>query len=147
MIPPRVVEFCQSGKSVTSELQKNPSEPASEAGTRLFGVDIEEDVIGEREQKHHKYNENEDTAALQQAFECGNFGDTRPSDLFLKVRALDKANNLALLTSCRSTTMSSAHSIETLSWAYALPRSSLVSESARSPSYPQFLTSADICQM
>ena len=84
MIPPKVVELCKSGKSITSELEKKPSEAPSEAGTRLFGVDIEEDVLGEREQKHH-FKDKEDTAALQQAYECGNFGDTRPSDLFLKV--------------------------------------------------------------
>lgn len=84
MIPKRVVELCQSGKSVTGELEKNPAEAPSEAGQRLFGVDIEEDVTGEREQKHHKYDENEDASTLQQALECGNFGETRPSDLFLK---------------------------------------------------------------
>jgi len=97
MIPPKVVQLCQSGKSVTSELEKNATEAASEAGKRLFGVDIEEDVIGEREQKHHKFDENEDSAALQQAFDCGNFGGTRPSDLFLKASHLSGTYPLAVL--------------------------------------------------
>lgn len=129
MIPPKVVELCKSGKSVTSELEKNPAEAPSEAGTRLFGVDIEEDVIGEREQKHHKYDDHEDAAALQQAFECGNFGSTRPSDLFLKASSISRERTVSVLTHDRSTTMSSALSTETRSSEYARQQSSQVSVS------------------
>ena len=81
MIPPKIYELCRSDKSVTSEIAKNPSEVPANAAKRLFGHDILEDVAGER-MKESK----DETNALQHAFECGNWGPTRPSDLFLQVR-------------------------------------------------------------
>ena len=81
MIPPKIYELCRSDKSVTSEVAKNPSEAPAKAAKRLFGHDFLEDVAGER-MKESK----DDANALQQAFECGNWGPTRPSDLFLQVR-------------------------------------------------------------
>jgi hypothetical protein len=80
MIPPKIHELCRSDKSVTNELTKNPSEAPGKAAKRLFGHDLLEDVAGER----MKESTNEEKA-LQHAFECGNWGPTRPSDLFLQV--------------------------------------------------------------
>jgi hypothetical protein len=81
MIPPKIYELCRSDKSVTNEVAKNPSEAPANAVKRLFGHDLLEDVAGER------MKESKDEAnALQHAFECGNWGPTRPSDLFLQVK-------------------------------------------------------------
>jgi hypothetical protein len=86
MIPPKIFELCTSGQSVTSELEQNPSEAPVHASKKLFGVDIQEDVLGEKESKFVKKHEDDDANALEQAYECGNFGQTRPSELFLKAR-------------------------------------------------------------
>lgn len=80
MIPQKVYDLCQSGKSVSAELAKNPGEAPGKAAKRLFGVSIEEDVLGERQRRP-----TEATDDLQHAFECGNWGATRPSDLFLRI--------------------------------------------------------------
>lgn len=81
MIPPKVYELCRNGKSVSGELAQNPSEAPSKAAKRLFGVHLEEEVVGER---LHKPKEGAND--LEQALECGKWGETRPSDLFLNVR-------------------------------------------------------------
>ena len=80
MIPPKVYELCRSGKSVSAEIEKNPSESPGEAAKRLFGVNFKEDILGEGI-KHPE----EGPQGLQQALECGNWGESKPSELFLQV--------------------------------------------------------------
>lgn len=81
MIPPKVAQLCRSGKSVSEELAKNPSEAPSKAAKRLFGVHLEEELTGERLKDPKEAPDD-----LEQAFECGKWGETRPSELFLRVR-------------------------------------------------------------
>ena len=82
MITPKMSDLCRSGRSVTSELEIEPSEAPGAAAHRLFGAStIEDDIIPEKEPKHHDRIDNEH---LKEAFQCGNFGQARPSDLFLK---------------------------------------------------------------
>ena len=84
MIPPNVYDLCRSGKSVSStvsaELARNPSETPGKASKRLFGVDLEENMLGERIKAPEEGSDD-----LQQALECGKWGKSRPSDLFLRV--------------------------------------------------------------
>jgi len=79
MIPPRVYELCRNGKSVSAELARNPTESPSKAAKALFGSNIEEEV---QEEKETTLKQGSDD--LEQALACGNFGDVRPSDLFLR---------------------------------------------------------------
>ena len=83
MIPPRVYELCRSGKSVSGELARNPSEAPGKASKRLFGVDKEEEIRGEPLKVPHGGAED-----LQRTLECGNWGEARPSETFLKVISL-----------------------------------------------------------
>ena len=80
MIPPKVVELCRNGKSVSDELAKNPSEAPGKAAKRIFGVHLEEEITGERLKEPTEASDD-----LGQAFQCGKWGETRPSDLFLRV--------------------------------------------------------------
>jgi hypothetical protein len=113
MIPPNVYHWCRNGKSVVDQVAANPSEAPSQAAKRLFGVNIEQDLTGE----HLKDPETGQTKDdLQHAFECGNWGPSRPSDLFLQVRcpASTRARRAtALLNLCRRTTTCSAPSRKT----------------------------------
>ena len=83
MIPKKIYDLCRNGKSVSAELAKNPSEPPYKAAQRIFGVKIEEDIVGER----LKRPDPETDDALKQAFDCGNWGSSQPSKLFLQVRS------------------------------------------------------------
>jgi hypothetical protein len=67
------------GATVSAELARNPSETPGKASKRLFGVDLE-NILGERIKAP-----DEGPDDLQQAFEHGKWGESRPSDLFLRV--------------------------------------------------------------
>lgn len=80
MIPQHVYDLCQSRKSVTTELANNPSLTPKDAAKALFGIDIEDDVCNKT-----LASQNLGERDLDQARQCGNWGDSKPSDLFLKV--------------------------------------------------------------
>lgn len=86
MIPPKVVELCQNGQSVSSELAKNPSLSPHEAAKNLFGVDADDEISLKAADLVR-----EEPADLEEARKCGNWGTSNPSDLFLRVRpAIDR---------------------------------------------------------
>lgn len=80
-IPPRVYDFCHSNKNVTSELEDNPHETPGHIAHRLFHHEqaIKEDVSGPMKDVGNAED------VLERAYECGIWGASRPSDLFLKV--------------------------------------------------------------
>lgn len=97
-IPPRVYDLCHSNKNVTSELEDHPDESPGRIAHRLFHHDeaVKEDIAGPIKDVADKDN------ALERAYECGIWGPSRPSDLFLKV-SCDKREHLqcAPFINCR----------------------------------------------
>ena len=85
MIPPNVYELCRNGKSVSGELAQNPNEAASAARERLFGGRLKTEIQKERSKSNATEKSEND---LQQALDCGNWGETKPSELFLQVRPI-----------------------------------------------------------
>ena len=83
MIPPNIYELCRNGKSVSGELAQNLNEAASAARERLFGGRLKTEVQKERSKSNATEKSEND---LQQALDCGNWGETKPSELFLQVR-------------------------------------------------------------
>ena len=82
MISDKLYQFAVSNKSVSSELAENPNQSPGEIVSRLFKHKQE----AAAEASQHPTREQTDEADLQRAFECGNWGGQRPSNLFLKVR-------------------------------------------------------------
>lgn len=80
-VPPRVYDLCHSNKNVTSELEEHPTESPGHIAHKLFQHDeaIKEDIAGPIKDVGDKDD------ALERAYECGIWGSSRPSDLFLKV--------------------------------------------------------------
>lgn len=74
MLPDRVYRLCSGHKTVSSELAKDPTQAPSDIFHRLYS---------HPEQTGTKPVEAD---SLQKAAKCGNWGDNKPSDLFLKVR-------------------------------------------------------------
>jgi phosphatidylserine/phosphatidylglycerophosphate/cardiolipin synthase-like enzyme len=77
-ISDKVYNWCTSPYSVSSELSKDPKLAPGTAAERLYGKD------------HTKVSEHPDTyeyppEELERAFQCGKFGDTKPSELFLRI--------------------------------------------------------------
>ncbi|RMZ75693.1 hypothetical protein DV738_g5341, partial [Chaetothyriales sp. CBS 135597] len=90
MIPPSVVALCQNGLSVSQELAKDPSKTPSRIGKELFHTDSELDVSTEESSHDGKHGHAEPRNAagkpdLQTAAQCGNWGSSQPSDLFLSI--------------------------------------------------------------
>jgi hypothetical protein len=83
MISNKVYNLCRSDKSISSELAKDPTNAPGEVSRKLFGSD----ALDHDEAKPFKDTKpgSEDTG---RAFECGKWGNTRPSDLFLKACSL-----------------------------------------------------------
>jgi len=80
MIPKNVLELCQSGVSVSAELAKNPTLAPHEVAKKLFHYDSGDEKVSK------KVNLGDETDAdLDQALACGNWGNSRPTRLFLRV--------------------------------------------------------------
>ena len=75
MISDFVYELCQSQDTVTSVLASDTSVAPGEVAKKLFSKRELPRLNGEERQDH----------SLERAYECGKWGNTRPSDLFLKV--------------------------------------------------------------
>ncbi|EXJ81840.1 hypothetical protein A1O1_07905 [Capronia coronata CBS 617.96] len=80
MIPEKVYDLCQNGLSVTGELAKNTDLTPHEACKRLFRVDIEDEVVTKKVHVSH-----EEPSDLEQAQRCGRWGESTPSELFLRI--------------------------------------------------------------
>ena len=80
MVSQKVYDLCHGSTTVSSELARDPSLAPGTVVKKLYG----EDVGGHDEHKHFK-EPRASAEDLQKAYECGKWGSTRPSDLFLKV--------------------------------------------------------------
>jgi hypothetical protein len=80
-ISDRVYQFCTSEDSVSSALAKDPSIAPKEAAKKLYGH-VKVSVTSGKPPHTRKPAMQED---LQRAFECGKWGPTRPSELFLRI--------------------------------------------------------------
>jgi hypothetical protein len=109
MISEKVYKLCTSKDSVSALLANNPGLSPEEAWKQIFG----RDEAGENESistaKANRDNLTPDD--LRRAHECGNWGPTEPSELFLRVRKINFMKFAGTDTySC--TTMLSAHLIK-----------------------------------
>ena len=85
MIPKNVYDLCKGDLSVTSELAQNPALAPHEACKKLFGIDTDDEVVTKK-----LHLSAEGVSDLDQARACGRWGNSNPSDLFLKVRLSPK---------------------------------------------------------
>lgn len=76
MISNFVYDLCHAPNTVSSQLAANPEEAPGPIAKELFS---KKDLPQSSTQHDGQYD-------LQRAFECGQWGPSRPSDLFLKVR-------------------------------------------------------------
>lgn len=79
MISDFVYDLCHERETVSSRLAANSAEAPSEVAKQLFGK--KSSLPNSDSQAKPDYN-------LDRAAQCGNWGGSRPSDLFLKVRPL-----------------------------------------------------------
>jgi hypothetical protein len=102
-ISDKVYNWCTATHSISDSLAVDPTLPPGHAAKKLFGHDaisVGEEVTTKQNQQHIQaagpsaQSPSSSSALpasdpnpedLERAFQCGRFGDTRPSDLFLKV--------------------------------------------------------------
>jgi hypothetical protein len=77
----RVFNWCTSDSSVSAELAKNPNLSPQEASKSLFGSE----GISISEKKPPVERVPATAEDLERAYQCGKFGPTRPSELFLRI--------------------------------------------------------------
>lgn len=87
MISDFVYDLCHEQETVTSRLVKDPDDAPGVIAKDLFGKDRLPDS---NTADQSSYN-------LQRAFECGKWGNSPPSDLFLKVRNSPKSVFILLM--------------------------------------------------
>lgn len=80
-ISDRVYKWCTSAETVSAALAKDPTLAPGKAAEKLYGSE----GISVSEKKPPKHREVATQEDLQRAFECGKFGATRPSELFLRM--------------------------------------------------------------
>ena len=79
MLPERVYQLCHSSKTVSSELARDPNQAPTKVFHKLYSNDHAKEDASEVEDGVDGHD------CLQKALECGNWGPTKPSNLFLKV--------------------------------------------------------------
>ncbi len=79
-ISDKVYNLCRSAKSISSEYAQNPTTAPGKLGVKLYG-NAANTFTPPKPPSERVAATPED---LQRAYECGNFGPTRPSDLFLR---------------------------------------------------------------
>ena len=86
MISDKVHKLCTSQETVSSLLAKDPTMAPGDAWKQLYGGH----AAGEKESKNEarRHRDTITPEDLQRALECGNWGPTQPSELFLKVKGL-----------------------------------------------------------
>lgn len=86
MISDKVYKLCTSKESISTLLAADPTLPPGEAWKKLYGGH----AAGPKESKTTSTERRDEAtpADLQRAFECGNWGPTKPSELFLRVRTI-----------------------------------------------------------
>ncbi|KAM0143535.1 hypothetical protein ACHAO1_000636 [Botrytis cinerea] len=83
MISDKVHKLCTSQETVSSLLAKDPTMAPGDAWKQLYGGH----AAGEKESKNEarRHRDTITPEDLQRALECGNWGPTQPSELFLKM--------------------------------------------------------------
>lgn len=86
MISDKVYKLCTGQETVSSLLAKDPTMAPGDAWKQLYGGH----AAGEKESKNEarRHRDTITPEDLQRALECGNWGSSQPSELFLKVRGL-----------------------------------------------------------
>lgn len=84
MISDKVYKLCTSKESVSTLLAADPTLAPEDAWKKLYGGH----AAGEKQSKETARARRDQATPddLKRAFECGNWGPTRPSELFLQVR-------------------------------------------------------------
>lgn len=86
MISDKVYKLCTSKESISSLLAADPTLSPGDAWKKLYGGH----AAGPKDSKRTSTERRDQAtpADLQRAFECGNWGPTKPSELFLRVRPI-----------------------------------------------------------
>ncbi|KAA6406800.1 MAG: hypothetical protein FRX48_09524 [Lasallia pustulata] len=80
MVSQKVFDVCQGKTTISSELARDPTLAPGHVAKKLYGTDVADHA----EAKHFK--EPRATAEdLEKAYQCGKWGSTRPSELFLRI--------------------------------------------------------------
>lgn len=82
-ISDKVYNFCRNPESVSSLLAKDPSLSPAEAATKLYNP--KNASVSEGKVPNQRTGASAED--LQRAYECGKWGPTRPSELFLRIFA------------------------------------------------------------
>jgi hypothetical protein len=80
MLPDKVYQLCHKSETLSSELARDPDQAPTKVFHKLY-----------RDHHAKKDNTKQENGvvghnSLEKALECGNWGPTKPSNLFLKVR-------------------------------------------------------------
>ena len=81
MLSQKVIELCHQAQTVSSELARDPTLAPGDIARKLYG----EDRGDHDELLKHIHRPKASAEDLEQAYACGSWGNTRPSDLFLQV--------------------------------------------------------------
>ncbi|KAB8208811.1 hypothetical protein BDV34DRAFT_210536 [Aspergillus parasiticus] len=79
MLPERVYQLCHSSKTVSSELARDPNQAPTKVFHKLYSDYHVKDDVSKSEDGR------DGPDSLQKALDCGNWGPTKPSNLFLKI--------------------------------------------------------------
>ena len=94
MVSHKVYELCTKEQSVSQLVAEDPTIPPGEAWKRLYG-DLPKTSHGD---KTRRIGESGVTAeGLKRVAECGNWGPTKPNELFLKARAASTKGRMFLI--------------------------------------------------
>jgi hypothetical protein len=80
-ISDKLYNLCHSPDSISSEYAKDPSSTPSKISSHLYHQHI--DAVHQSQPPKERVPASDEE--LQRAYECGNFGDAKPSELFLRV--------------------------------------------------------------
>lgn len=80
MLPQKVYTLCTSGQSISSEIATNPEKSIGDVGDKLYGSHNLKFIDSPGPKKRNPASKEE----LERARQCGRFGDTDPSELFLR---------------------------------------------------------------
>jgi hypothetical protein len=83
MISDKVYKLCTSSESVSALLAQDPTLAPGDAWKQLYGGHLAGQKESESTARVHRDTITQDD--LKRALECGNWGPTQPSELFLRV--------------------------------------------------------------
>lgn len=87
----RLLDLCTSTQSVSSLISQDPTISPADAWEKLYGRTAL--ASAENEKEHANGAIDGDLLELKKAEMCGRWGDTKPSELFLKVKFFNGSGN------------------------------------------------------